>query len=192
MESCRLFYGYNFIVPPCSAKRIGGQWDLLGIMQEVSVWSYEQMVYAQPRTHHRKWDAINCLGFWDKNGSSNLGQTTRPNDSQEKKENLPNDGLCRSGLHQGKAEKSKCDKHLDRAWELKKLWNMKVTVIPVVNGSPDTVIKGFLLGLQDLEKRGRVETIQTTALLISTIISWRIHETWADLFSLRLQWKAIS
>ena len=33
------------------------------------------MVYAQPRIRPWKWDAQNSLGFWDKNGSSNLGQT---------------------------------------------------------------------------------------------------------------------
>ena len=38
---------------------------------------------------------------------------------------------------------------------------MKVTIIPIVIG---TVTKGLLKGLVDLE-RGRVETIQTTALL---------------------------
>ena len=34
----------------------------------------------------------------DVNGSSNLGQTSRPSDSlNKKKENLPNSGLCRPG-----------------------------------------------------------------------------------------------
>ena len=40
---------------------------------------------------------------------------------------------------------------------------MKVTVIPFVIGALDTVIKGLEQGLGDLERRGRVETIQTTA-----------------------------
>ena len=40
---------------------------------------------------------------------------------------------------------------------------MKVTVIPVVIGVLGTVTKGLQQGLEDLEKRGRVETIQTTA-----------------------------
>ena len=43
------------------------------------------MVYAQPRICPRKWEIQNSLGFWDTNESSNLGQTTRLSDSQQKK-----------------------------------------------------------------------------------------------------------
>ena len=57
----------------------------------------------------------------------------------------------------------KKDKYLDFDRELnKKLWNMKVTIIPIVVGAFGTVTKGLLKGLEDLEIRGRVETIQTT------------------------------
>ena len=49
--------------------------------------------------------------------------------------------------------------------KLKKLWNMKVTIVPIVIGALGTVTKGLLKGLEDLEVGGRVETIQTTALL---------------------------
>ena len=45
------------------------------------------------------------------------------------------------------------------------MWNMKVTIIPIVIGDLGTVTKGFVKGQEDLEIRGRVETIQTTALL---------------------------
>ena len=38
-------------------------------------------------------------------------------------------------------ESEKRDKYLDLARELKKLWNMKVT-IPIVNGTLHTVTKG--------------------------------------------------
>ena len=41
---------------------------------------------------------------------------------------------------------------------------MKVTVIPIVNGMLGTVIKGSVQGLEDLEIRGLVDTIQTTEL----------------------------
>ena len=54
-------------------------------------------------------------------------------------------------------ESEKKDKYLDLARELKKLWNMKVTIVPIT--------KGLLKGLEDLEVGGQVETIQTTALL---------------------------
>ena len=42
---------------------------------------------------------------------------------------------------------------------------MKVTIIPIVIGAFGTVTKGLLKGLEDLEVGGRVDTIQTTALL---------------------------
>ncbi len=54
---------------------------------------------------------------------------------------------------------------MDLARELKKLWNMKVTVTPIVIGVLYTVTKGRVLGVENLEIRGQVETIQTTALL---------------------------
>ena len=64
-------------------------------------------------------------------------------------------------------EKEKKFKCLDLVKELKKKTqgNMKVMFIPIVNGSLDTVTKGLLKGLEDLEITGRVEAIQTTALL---------------------------
>ena len=47
---------------------------------------------------------------------------------------------------------------------------MKVTFIPIVIGALSTVTEGFLKELEDLEVGGRVETIQTTALLRSNRI----------------------
>ena len=82
-------------------------------------------------------------------------------------------------------ESEKKDKYQDLARELKKLWNMKVTIVPVMIGALGTVTKGLLKGLEDLEVSGRVETIQTIALLRTA----RILETWGDLLSLKLQWK---
>ena len=67
----------------------------------------------------------------------------------------------------------------DLARELKKLWNMKVTIIPTVIGAFGTVTKGLLKGLEDLKVGGRVETIQTTVLsLLGTVrILRRVLET---------------
>ena len=58
-------------------------------------------------------------------------------------------------------ECKKKDKYLDRANELKrKLWNMKVTIIPIVpTGAFGTVNKELLKGMEDLEVGGRDETI---------------------------------
>ena len=89
-------------------------------------------------------------------------------------------------------ESEKKDKYLDLARELKKLWNMKVTIVPIVIGALGTITKGLLKGLEDLEVSGRVETNQTTALLRTTRILRRVLETWGDLLSLKLQWKTIS
>ena len=86
-------------------------------------------------------------------------------------------------------ESEKKDKYLDFARELKKLWNMKVTIVSIMIGALDTITKGLLKGLEDLEFGGRIETIQTTALLRTARILRRILETWGDLLSLKLQWK---
>ena len=84
------------------------------------------------------------------------------------------------------------DKYLDLARELKKLWNMKVTIVPILIGALDTIPKESFKGLEDLEVGGRVETIQTTSLLRTARILRRVLETWGDLLSLKLQWKSIS
>ena len=89
-------------------------------------------------------------------------------------------------------ECEKRGKYLDLAWGMKKLWNMKVTIIPIVIGAYGTVTKGLLKGLEDLEVGNRVETIQTTALLKTARILRRVLETWGDFLSLKLQWKTIS
>ena len=62
-------------------------------------------------------------------------------------------------------ECGKKDKYLNFGRELKKLWNMKVTIVPIVIGSFSTETKGLLKGLGDVEVGGRVETIQMTVLL---------------------------
>ena len=54
------------------------------------------------------------------------------------------------------------EKYVGLARGLKKLWNMKVIVI----GALGKITKELIQGLEDLEIRGRVETIQTTALEI--------------------------
>ena len=74
-------------------------------------------------------------------------------------------------------ESEKKDKYLDLARELKKLWNMKVTIVSIVIGTLGRVTKGLLKGLEDLEVGGRVETIQTTALPRTASILRRVLET---------------
>ena len=67
--------------------------------------------------------------------------------------------------HWVKLEKGeKRDKYQDLGRELKKLWKKKMTEIPNVIGALGTVTKRLVQGHEDLEIRGRVKTIQTTAL----------------------------
>ena len=54
---------------------------------------------------------------------------------------------------------------------------MKVTVIPIVIGAYGTVTNEGLQGLEDLEIRRRVETIEITALLRSASILRRVLES---------------
>ena len=53
-------------------------------------------------------------------------------------------------------ESEKKDKYFDLARELKKLWNMNVTIVPIVIGALGTITKGLLKGLEDSEVGGRV------------------------------------
>ena len=74
------------------------------------------------------------MGVWHTHGSPNLGQKTTPNNNQLKKERtckivdfaIPADHRIKLN------ECEKKDKYLDLARELKKLWNMQVTIIPIV------------------------------------------------------------
>ena len=74
-------------------------------------------------------------------------------------------------------ECEKRDKYLDLARELKKLWNRQMTIIPIVIGAFGTITKGLQKGLEDLEVGGRMETIQTTALLRTARILRSVLET---------------
>ena len=133
--------------------------------------------------------------LWDFNiQTDHLIPARRPDliiiSKKKKKENLQNSRLCCPGRPQDKTERMWMkDKYLDLARELKKLWNMQVTIIPIIIGAFGTVTKRLLKGLEDLEFGGRVETIQTTALLRTARILRRVLETWEDLLSFRLQWK---
>ena len=67
-------------------------------MQEIYVWPYKQVVYAQPGIHTGERDTQTLLGFWDANDY--LISARRPNLEifNNKKESLPNSGLC-NGPH---------------------------------------------------------------------------------------------
>ena len=68
------------------------------------------------------------------------------------------------------------DKYLHLTRELRKLWNMRVTVIPIGIGVSGIVSKGLDGKLKKLKIRGQIKTIQTVALLrMSRIL--RVLET---------------
>ena len=74
----------------------------------------------------------------------------------------------------------KKNEYLDLTTELKKLWNMKMTFIPIVIGALGTVTEGLLKVLVDLEIKGRVETIQILHNWDQQEYrkeSWRLEET---------------
>ena len=58
-------------------------------------------------------------------------------------------------------EGEKRDTYLDLAREQKKLWNMKLTVKPIIIGALGTITKGLVKGLEESEIRTRIEIIQT-------------------------------
>ena len=138
------------------------------------------------------------MGLWHTHGSPNTGQKTRPYNNQQKKKKKKKK-ICKivdfavPADHRIKLKEcEKRDKYLDLARELKKLWNMMMTIIPIVIGAFGTVIKGLLKGLVDLEVGGRVKTTQSTALLKTPRILRRVLETRGDLLSLNFQLKTIS
>ena len=64
-------------------------------------------------------------------------------------------------------EKEKRDNYLDLAGEQKRLWNMRLSVIPIRIGALGTVHKDLVIRLKELEIGRRAEPIQTTALIRS-------------------------
>ena len=113
------------------------------------------------------------------NGSPNPSQKTRPHNNQQQKKRICKivDFAVSADHRINVNESEKKDTYLDLARELKKLWNMRVTIVQVVIGALGTITKGLLKGLEDLEIGGQVETIQTTALLRNARNLRRVLET---------------
>ena len=81
------------------------------------------------------------------------------------------------------------EKFLDLARELRKLWNMRKTMIPIVIGELETVPRVLERGLEKLEIQGRIEIIQTIALWSARILR-RVLESFGNMF--RQLWKTIN
>ena len=76
------------------------------------------------------------MELWYTNGSPNLGQKTRPYNKQQKQKTCKIVDFIVPAHNRIKVKDcGKKDKYLHLARELKKLWNMKVTIIPIVIGA---------------------------------------------------------
>ena len=122
------------------------------------------MVYSQHMICPGEWHTQTLMGLWHTDRLPNLGQKTKPysNQQQQKKKRT-----CKSvdfavpADHRIKLKEwEKKDKYQDLAREFKKkLWSMKVTIIPIMIGAFGTVTKGLLKGLEDLKVGGRVDVV---------------------------------
>ena len=91
---------------------------------------------------------------WKKWIYLNLGQTTRSRNNQQQQQQQKRS--CEIVVfavpadHRVKLKESeKNDKYLDLTRALKKLWNMKVTFLPIIIGALGIVTKGLIKGLAD-------------------------------------------
>ncbi len=82
------------------------------------------------------------------------GELSRNNNNNNNNDNNNNNKICKivdfavtADYRIKLKECEKRDKYLDLARELKKLWKMKVTIIPIVIGAFGTLTKGLLKGL---------------------------------------------
>ena len=94
------------------------------------------------------------------------------------------------GVKLNKAKRGISTSTVSRKW--KKLWKMKVTIIPIVIRALGTATKGLVQGQEDLEITGRSETVKTTALLRSAKIPRRaVTQNPVESDQLMLTWKPL-
>ena len=157
--------------------RLGRQGNTLGNVQEISIRPYKQMVYAQPGACSRK--RINSYGTLTYKTDYLIPARRSDLIIINKRKRICKivDFAVPADHRINLKESHQKNKYLHLARELIKLWNTKVTIVPIVIGGLSTVTKGLFKGLEDLEVGGRVETIQTTALLRTARILRRVLET---------------
>ena len=73
-------------------------------------------------------------------------------------------------------ELEKKEKYQDLARELKKIWNMKATVTPVVIGALGAIPKKLKKGLQDLGIETKIVELQKSAIIHTARILRRVLE----------------
>ena len=135
------------------------------------------------------------MGLWHTNGSPNLYQTTRPYNKKKK--------ICKTVDFSApvdlrvkfKESEKKILKYLDLAKEMKKLWNMKVTFIPLVIGAFVTVTRGLIQGLEEMKIRGDhpnyyiIEIGQSTEKSPGDLRKLAVTQTSENDHQLSLMWK---
>ena len=126
---------------------MGGKGDPLGIVQDIEMLSYYSRIHAQTKNHSREWDVYNFLGFRDtnrfRNSSQKIGTWLTKKKKRKKRKKI------KKTFHWVKIkENKKRAKYLDLARELRKLWDMKVTVIPTVIGALGPVSKSLIMRLE--------------------------------------------
>ena len=74
-------------------------------------------------------------------------------------------------------EVEKIEKHQDLARELTKLWNMKVSIIPVIVGALGTTPKTICKRMEDIGIKTRILELQKTTIIShSARIFRKVHE----------------
>ena len=93
--------------------------------------------------------------LWDFHIDTDHLIPARPCNNQQKKRTCKIVDFAVPADHRIKLKEcEKKDEYLDFARELKKLWNMKVSVVPIVIGAFGTVTEKLLKGLEDSEVGG--------------------------------------
>ena len=132
------------------------------------------MINAQPRIKPGKWEALIFLRFPSTNRLPHLGQTTRPliiNKKKKKKKKKRNyrivDFDVSADLSVKLKESKNRDKYLELARERRALWNMKLTVVPIVIRAFVRVFKGLVHGTGRLgNKRVSTEHLNYSIIMI--------------------------
>ena len=123
-------------------------------MQEIEIWQYCLVVYAQTRIIHAEWDAQNSLEFWNTNRSHNPAETIWPRDSKQKKKKRRKHSdwwTLPFRSPQNKNQRKRKERQIYIGRELKTRWNMKVIMISIVIGALGTIPKSLVKGLEELE-----------------------------------------
>ena len=139
-------------------------------------------------------DTIDNQHTW--NGPQMLGKGDGGVGSWRTNRNHSNYGIIEVGQNSEKnhgdmtmkmKEGRSLDKYLVLARELKKLWNMKVGIIPNVIGALVIVHKSLKKRIDERETGERIESLQFIALLKSARILRIVLESWKELLQFNLQ-----